>query len=212
MDFLAVCLSGLRQALKERLRFTMKTINSFLKVTVPPKITVTVKSRKVTVKGPRGTLVRDFRHLPVDMVMTAKNVLKVEKWFGKHKELAAVHTVCSHVQNMIKGVTLGFLYKMRAVYAHFPINIAITQDNTHVEIRNFLGEKFARHVNMLNGCTFRPSGSKDEFIIEGNDIELVSRSAALVQQSTTVKNKDIRKFLDGIYVSEKKTVFEPEQE
>jgi large subunit ribosomal protein L9e len=27
--------------------------------------------------------------------------------------------------------------------------------------------------------------------------------AALIQMSTTVKNKDIRKFLDGIYVSEK---------
>jgi len=34
----------------------------------------------------------------------------------------------------------------------------------------------------------------------------VSRSAALIQQSTKVKKKDIRKFLDGIYVSEKGTV------
>jgi large subunit ribosomal protein L9e len=31
-------------------------------------------------------------------------------------------------------------------------------------------------------------------------------SAARIQQSTTVKNKDIRKFLDGIYVSEKTSV------
>lgn len=36
-------------------------------------------------------------------------------------------------------------------------------------------------------------------------------SAALIQQATTVKNKDIRKFLDGIYVSEKGTVVDPEQ-
>jgi large subunit ribosomal protein L9e len=28
----------------------------------------------------------------------------------------------------------------------------------------------------------------------------------LIQQATTVKKKDIRKFLDGIYVSEKTTV------
>lgn len=34
--------------------------------------------------------------------------------------------------------------------------------------------------------------------------------AALIQQATTVKNKDIRKFLDGNYVSEKGTVVEPE--
>ena len=31
-------------------------------------------------------------------------------------------------------------------------------------------------------------------------------SAANIQQSTTVKNKDIRKFLDGIYVSERSTI------
>ncbi|XP_005091935.1 60S ribosomal protein L9 [Aplysia californica] len=184
----------------------MKTINSFQLVKVPDNVSVTVKSRAITVKGPRGTLVRKFRHLPVDISMPQTKVLKVEKWFGKHKELAAVRTVCSHVENMIKGVTLGFLYKMRAVYAHFPINVAISNNNTSVEIRNFLGEKFARHVNMLDGVTFKPSGSKDEFVLEGNDLELVSRSAALIQQSTSVKKKDIRKFLDGIYVSEKTTV------
>ena len=33
-------------------------------------------------------------------------------------------------------------------------------------------------------------------------------SAALIQQSTRVKKKDIRKFLDGIYVSEKSTIVE----
>ncbi|KAG7249211.1 hypothetical protein CRUP_014357 [Coryphaenoides rupestris] len=50
------------------------------------------------------------------------------------------------------------------------------------------------------------TAQKDELVLEGNDIELVSNSAALIQQATTVKKKDIRKFLDGIYVSEKSTV------
>lgn len=31
-------------------------------------------------------------------------------------------------------------------------------------------------------------------------------AAARIQQSTTVKNKDIRKFLDGIYVSSKENI------
>ena len=37
-------------------------------------------------------------------------------------------------------------------------------------------------------------------------MENVSLSAALIQQQAKVRNKDIRKFLDGIYVSEKSTI------
>jgi large subunit ribosomal protein L9e len=33
---------------------------------------------------------------------------------------------------------------MRFVYAHFPINASITNSNTAIEIRNFLGEKKVR--------------------------------------------------------------------
>lgn len=57
------------------------------------------------------------------------------------------------VQNMIKGVTKGFEYKMRLVYAHFPINANITDEGTNIEIRNFLGEKRVRIVKMLPGMS-----------------------------------------------------------
>lgn len=68
---------------------------------------------------------------------------------------------------------------MRSVYAHFPINVAVSENNTLVDIRNFLGEKFTRQVRMLPGVTFVASKDvKDEFVLEGNDIELVSRSGA----------------------------------
>ena len=103
----------------------------------------------------------------------------------------------------------GYRYKMKAVYAHFPININIINGGKTVEIRNFLGEKRVRTVQMLEGVTCeQPKGVKDEYWLSGNDIEAVSRSSALIRQSVLVKNKDIRKFLDGIYVSEKTTVEE----
>ena len=63
-----------------------------------------VKSRNVTVKGPRGVLRRSFKHLAVDIRKISKNQVIVEKWFGAHTELAAVRTVCSHIENMFKGV------------------------------------------------------------------------------------------------------------
>merc|ERR1712138_87372 len=99
----------------------------------------------------------------------------------------------SHIQNMVKGFTKGYQYKMRAVYAHFPINCVISNGNKTVEVRNFLGEKFIRKVEMHEGVTVTSSAKmKDELIIEGNSLEAVSQSAALIQQSTTVKNKDIK--------------------
>lgn len=96
----------------------------------------------------------------------------------------------------------GFEYKLRAVYAHFPINLTIADSKKSVDIRNFLGEKVTRTVNMLEGVKIE-MGGKDELVVTGNDIEKVSLSAASIQQSTLVKGKDIRKFLDGIYVSER---------
>merc|ERR1712156_716829 len=161
--------------------------------------------------GARGTLTKAFKHLAVDIYMVDKETIKVEKWFGKKKQLASVRTVCSHIENLFKGVMKGFLYKMRAVYAHFPISCAITEGGTLIEVRNFLGEKYIRRVRMHDGVTVENSkAQKDELIVQGNCIEAVSQSAALIQQSTTVKNKDIRKFLDGLYVSEKTTVVKDE--
>lgn len=67
-----------------------------------------------------------------------------------------------------------------------------------------MGEKRVRIVNMLAGVTCeRSKDVKDELVLSGNDIELVSRSTALIHQQCLVKHKDIRKFLDGIYVSGK---------
>ncbi len=60
------------------------------------------------------------------------------------------------LQNLIKGVTLGFEYKMRLVYAHFPISVNIENEGTKVEIRNFLGEKRVRVVNLLPGVQALP--------------------------------------------------------
>ena len=93
---------------------------------------------------------------------------------------------------------------MRFVYAHFPINVNIVNSGKDLEIRNFLGEKMVRHVPMLDGVTVgRSERQKDEIFVTGNNIEAVSQSAASIQHSTSITNKDIRKFLDGIYVSEK---------
>ena len=70
--------------------------------------------------------------------------------------------------------------------------------------RNFLGEKIVRRVKLHEGVDVEPSkGVKDQIELTGNSVENVSQSAADIQQACRVRNKDIRKFLDGLYVSER---------
>lgn len=181
-------------------------------------VEVTITARVVTVKGKLGELVRDFKHMPMELRIVgasevdaktagtgdleAKKFIKVDLWFANRKQLACVRTICSHIENMIIGVTRGFIYKMRFVYSHFPINVSIAGDV--VEIRNFLGERRVRKIKLLDGVKyFRSDDVKDEIHLSGIDITKVSLTCAQIQQATSIRHKDLRKFLDGIYVSEK---------
>ena len=188
----------------------MKTLCSEQTISFPEDVKVEIKSRKIRVTGPRGTLTRDFGHVRAEMVTGAKGRnMTVRMWLGRRADLASIRTVCSHVKNMVTGVTRGYRFKMKFVYAHFPINAHIPDDGSSIDIHNFLGEKIIRHVEMRPGCVIKRSAAvKDQLEIEGNDLENVSLSCALIHQSTLVKNKDIRKFLDGIYVSERGTIEE----
>jgi len=185
----------------------MRQINAIKSLPIPKGVTVTIKNRKVTVKGPRGVLSRSFQHLRVDLRVEKKadgvESVKCELWFGNRLQLATMRTVLTHVDNMIQGVTKGFLFKMKYVYAHFPINLVIKDAKT-VEVKNYLGEKMERVVQLIGDTTAKLSkdidGTKDEITIQGNSLDDVSQSCANIQQIAKVNDKDIRKFLDVVYV------------
>lgn len=183
----------------------MKTIKSQVSIPIPKGITVDIKARVVTVKGPHGELKRSFKHLPVSInKIDAGRKIEVSLFFGLAKQIASLRTVCSHIDNMISGVTQRYRYHLRLVYSHFPINAQVTNGGKTIEIRNFLGEKTLRCIDMVGNAKVSKSDAvKDEILVEGTDIDDTSRSAALIHQSCLVKRKDIRMFLDGIYVSRK---------
>ena len=101
---------------------------------------------------------------------------------------------------------------MRLVHAHFPINAIISKDKTQIEIKNFLGGKKTHCIKLPGNTTvFLSKDVKDELVFDGIDIEMVSQSCARVSQVCKIGKKDERKFLDGIFVSEK-TLTNPKEE
>ncbi|CAK9437974.1 60S ribosomal uL6 domain-containing protein [Lodderomyces beijingensis] len=189
----------------------MKYIQTDQILDIPEGVTVDIRARVIKVVGPRGELTKNLKHIDVTYSKISNRAIKITVHNGDRKHVAALRTVKSLIANLITGVTKGYKYKMRFVYAHFPINVNIVdQDGSKfVEIRNFLGEKRVRQIKITEGVTMDlSSAQKDELIVTGNSLEDVSQNCADIQQICRVRNKDIRKFLDGIYVSEKGTIVE----
>merc|ERR1712167_241316 len=104
------------------------------------------------------------------------------------------------------GVHEIYQYKMRLVHAHFPINAKVEDDGKTVEIKNFLGGRHIKKLTMLADTKCRLSKEvKDELTFEGVDNAAVSLSCAQVGQVCKIGKKDERKFLDGIYVTNRAT-------
>jgi large subunit ribosomal protein L6 len=176
----------------------MRAIETVATVELPEGVEGMLDGRIITVKGEKGELVRDFSHAPINIKLEGKTVTVQASWPRK-KEAALVGTVRSHIQNMIKGVTAGFTYKLKIVFSHFPITVKV--QGKILTIQNFTGERNPRKAKIMGDTTVKIKG--DDIIVQGINLEDVSQTAANIQNATKIKVKDPRVFLDGIYVSEK---------
>ena len=71
-----------------------------------------VNARKVTIKGKRGEVKKDFSHIACELKAMKQNVkkrkgnfIRIRIWFGGYKQACAVNTLKSLIENMITGVT-----------------------------------------------------------------------------------------------------------
>ncbi len=169
-------------------------------LSVPDGVTVQIQGRTVKVKGPLGTLEEDLSHLPVTLTLDGDQVRLQTEWPRK-REIGMLGTAAAHIRNMMKGVTQGYRYDLRTVYAHFPVTVKVDEKSRTLNIENFTGEKTPRHARILEGVKVAVKG--EDISVEGIDLKSVSQTAANIQDSTKIKKKDLRVFLDGIYVSGK---------
>ena len=167
-------------------------------IELPQGVTASVKGRELTIKGPNGTASKEFERIPVDVEVKG-NQVTVLPFTGKKKDVISANTVSSIVKGMAHGVTKGYEYRMKVVFAHFPVTVKVKDDQ--VVIENFMGERSPRLAKILAGCKVTTEG--DDIIIKGTSLEQIGQTAANVEQATRIKRKDQRIFLDGVYVYEK---------
>lgn len=167
-------------------------------IEIPKEVEVKIDGNFITVKGKLGELKEDFDlHLVKHKNTDGKLVISVESERNKNKAVGGA--VAAHVRNMIKGVTVGYEYRMKMVYAHFPINISV--DGDRFVIKNFVGEKTPRYAHIIKNVKVEIKGQ--DVTVSGIRREDVGQTAANIESATKIKRKDTRIFQDGIYITHK---------
>lgn len=170
-------------------------------VEVPEEVEVKLEgSSRIRVKGKLGELVKDFSHANAKLELASNKILIKIVGRGKRAE-ALIGTLRSIIKNMIIGVTQGFTYKLKIVASHFPISVKVQGDKVIIE--NFIGERNPRIAKIIGEGT-RVEVKGEDVIVKGLDKEAIGQTAANIEQATKVRKKDLRKFLDGIYIYERK--------
>lgn len=167
-------------------------------VSLPDGVTARLDGRTLSVKGKLGEAQKHFDKVNVNVSVQGNKVI-FSPFSKKKKDNVIINTVASIVNNMVTGVTKGFTYRLKVVYAHFPITVKTKADEVHVE--NFVGERSPRVSKIVGRCKVTVEG--DDVIVKGVSLEDVGQTAANIELATKIKRKDQRVFLDGVYIYHK---------
>lgn len=168
------------------------------KIEIPEGIDVDVDRNKITIKGPKGTVSREFLY-PNIIIKKENNNLSLISKDATKREKRMIGTFKSHIKNMVKGVKEGVTYKLKICSTHFPMNVSVS--NNELIVKNFFGERSPRKLKIIDGVNVKIEG--DIIIVSGADKELVGRTAGSIELLCRITDKDRRIFQDGIYIIEK---------
>ncbi|MCX6804383.1 MAG: 50S ribosomal protein L6 [Candidatus Diapherotrites archaeon] len=173
------------------------------KLRLPSEAVAVLDGAVLTLKGPKGQLKREFKSYRIKL-QSQEGVITVEGSPKNKQTLVLLETICAHIRNMTEGVVYGYKTQMKVVYSHFPMSLTI--EKGFVSVKNFLGEKFPRKTAIIGDTKVEVKGQ--DVIISGIDKEAVGQTATNLEKKTKVKDKDIRRFQDGIYIVEVGNIIE----
>ena len=170
------------------------------KIEIPEGVHISIEGNGITIKGKHGENKKKFNTQRLEMKKEGNYIMIGAKKATK-REKKMINTITAHIKNMIHGVKEGFEYKLKICFSHFPIIIDIDKEKKQAFVKNFLGEKVPRKLNLLDGADIEIKGQ--DIIIKSHDKEIAGQMAANFEKATRILLKDRRIFQDGIFITSK---------
>lgn len=164
-------------------------------IEIPQGFEVTISEHEVKIMK-NG---KEIKRYYTDFTAKKENgqiVLSCEKSTKKEKKL--IKTLKAHINNAFTGLEKKYEYKLQICAVHFPMTVSVDKANSTVVIKNFVGEVKPRIAKILPGAEVK--FDKEVVIVSGEDKEIVGQTAANIEKSVRITNKDRRTFQDGIFL------------
>jgi large subunit ribosomal protein L6 len=179
--------------------FKMNQKKLYEEFELPQDIEAEIKDREIIIKKGDNLSRRKINLLIDAKIEGNKIILSSRKDKKINKRIFG--TAKAHINNIIKGLTEGFNYKLQIANVHFPMNVSYEKSSNEIIVKNFLGEKKDRRIKLVDGVEVNID--KDIIEIKSTDIEKAGQSAANIEKGVKVRNKDRRIYQDGIFIIEK---------
>src|ERR687889_1885047 len=128
-------------------------------IVLPSEVSITKQENLITTKGSFGSVQKDFTKMPA-IIDLQDSKITIKSHGNRKKDFALVNTIQSVINNMIKGSSKGFTYRLKIVFAHFPITVKIK--GKEISVDNFFGERSARTSKII--------GDDTKVTVQGEDV------------------------------------------
>ena len=167
-------------------------------ITIPEGITCTTTDSKIECKKGEMVSTRKVNEASIDIkIENNEIVLSCNKGNKRHYKI--IQSIASHLKNILNGMDNPYEYKLEICNVHFPITAKV--DGEKVNITNFLGEKVPRSADILPNVQVQIKGN--EVTVSSYDKEAAGQTAANIEKSTKINNRDRRIFQDGLFMTQK---------
>jgi len=168
-----------------------------IEINIPENVKVDLNGTEVETKGSLGSNKRKFNDALLKVHKSDSKIViepVKDKTLAKKAETSE-KSFRKELENDIKGVNNYFEKKMKIVFAHFPINVAVKGDK--LLINNIIGERVPRVCSIMGNTKIDVAGQNVR--IYGTSLDDVAQTAANIRLACRIRNKDSRVFQDGLY-------------